>query len=126
MNSRVEAENNVTVSIKFSDSAIAIYISGTSRPITVFGNVAEDDPVDLENEKKIQLKVYMRRCTISGLLCSLSLPDSGIISSAFVSSMLGDLGRDQDLRYPVFILIFIVASVRFQLSATTAVQLLEP
>lgn len=77
-------------------------------------------------EKRIRLKVDLRLCTIAGLLCSLNLLDSGIISSASVTSMLHDLGLEQGNRYSVSILIFTVASVCFQLPATLAVRIVGP
>lgn len=96
----------------------------------VFPHVSQTDAEDgLENliqEKKIRLKVDLRLCTIAGLLCSLNLLDSGIISSASVTSMLKDLGLDQGNRYSLSILIFTVASVCFQLPATIAVRLIGP
>lgn len=87
---------------------------------------AEDDPRNLVQERKIRFKVDLRLCTIAGLLCSLNLLDSGIISSASVTSMLKDLGLDQGNRYSLSILIFTVASVCFQLPATIAVRLMGP
>lgn len=82
----------------------------------------EDNEVErLTLEKKVRLKVDVRLCTIAGLLCSLNLLDSGIISSASVTSMLKDLDLDQGNRYSVSILIFTVASVCFQLPAVLAV-----
>ncbi len=87
---------------------------------------AEDDVENLKQEKMIRLKVDLRLCTIAGLLCSLNLLDSGIISSASVTSMLKDLGLDQGNRYSISILIFTVASVCFQLPATLAVRLVGP
>ncbi|KAL9600849.1 MAG: hypothetical protein Q9219_002891 [cf. Caloplaca sp. 3 TL-2023] len=80
----------------------------------------------LRAERRIRFKVDVRLCTIAGLLCSLNLLDSGIISSASVTSMLHDLGLDQGNRYSVSILIFTVASVCFQLPATLAVRILGP
>ena len=77
-------------------------------------------------EKKLRLKVDVRLCTIAGLLCSLNLLDSGIISSASVTSMLKDLGLDQGNRYSVSILIFTVASVCCQLPAVLLVRLVGP
>lgn len=89
------------------------------------GSLAEIEE-RLREEKRIRLKVDLRLCTIAGLLCSLNLLDSGIISSASVTSMLNDLGLDQGNRYSVSILIFTVASVCFQLPATLAVRILGP
>ncbi|KAL8899743.1 MAG: hypothetical protein Q9207_006040 [Kuettlingeria erythrocarpa] len=90
----------------------------------------DESPADIEErlreEKRIRHKVDFRLCTIAGLLCSLNLLDSGIISSASVTSMLNDLGLDQGNRYSVSILIFTVASVCFQLPATLAVRILGP
>ena len=79
-----------------------------------------------EKAKRLRFKVDLRLCTIAGLLCSLNLLDSGIISSASVTSMLKDLGLDQGNRYSVSILIFTVASVCFQLPATLAVRIIGP
>ena len=84
------------------------------------------DSEALEQAKRLRLKVDYRLCTIAGLLCSLNLLDSGIISSASVTSMLKDLGLDQGNRYSVSILIFTVASVCFQLPATLAVRIVGP
>ena len=80
----------------------------------------------LRLEKKLRLKVDLRLCTIAGLLCSLNLLDSGIISSASVTSMLKDLGLDQGNRYSVSILIFTVASVCCQLPSVISVRLIGP
>ena len=84
-----------------------------------------EDDIERENEKKLRLKVDIRLCTIAGILCSLNLLDSGIISSASVTSMLDDLGL-QGNRYSVSIFIFTVASVCFQLPATIAVRVIGP
>lgn len=69
--------------------------------------------------------VDLRLCTIAGILCSLNLIDSGILSSAAVTSMLSDLDL-QGNRFSVSILLFTVASVCFQLPATLAVRILGP
>ena len=84
------------------------------------------DSEALEQAERLRLKVDYRLCTIAGLLCSLNLLDSGIISSASVTSMLKDLELDQGNRYSVSILIFTVASVCFQLPATLAVRIVGP
>lgn len=78
-----------------------------------------------ELEKKLRLKVDLRLCTIAGILCSLNLLDSGIISSASVTSMLSDLDLEGN-RYSVSIFIFTVASVVFQLPSTLAVRFIGP
>lgn len=87
---------------------------------------AQEDVGNIIGQKKVRLKADLRLCTIAGLLCSLNLLDSGIISSASVTSMLKDLGLDQGNRYSISILIFTVASVCFQLPATLAVRLIGP
>lgn len=79
----------------------------------------------LRLEKKLRLKVDFRLCTIAGLLCSLNLLDSGIISSASVTSMISDLGLEGK-RYSVSIFIFTVSSVVFQLPSTIAVRFVGP
>jgi sugar phosphate permease len=77
-------------------------------------------------EKKIRLKVDLRLCSIAGLLCSLNLLDSGVISSASVTSMLSDLELDQGNRYSVSIFIFTIASIAFQLPSTIASRTFGP
>jgi MFS family permease len=76
-------------------------------------------------EKRLRLKIDLRLCTIAGLLCSLNLLDSGIISSAAVTSMVEDLDLDGN-RYSVAIFIFTIASIAFQLPATVAVRFFGP
>jgi MFS family permease len=80
----------------------------------------------LAREKSIRRKVDLRLCSIAGLLCSLNLLDSGVISSASVTSMLSDLGLDQGNRYSVSIFIFTIASITFQLPSTIAVRIFGP
>jgi MFS family permease len=74
----------------------------------------------------IRLKVDLRLCSIAGLLCSLNLLDSGVISSASVTSMLSDLDLDVGNRYSVSIFIFTLASIAFQLPSTIAVRTFGP
>ena len=100
--------------------------NGNPKSALVSEGPLEDEVAILDEEKRIRLKVDLRLCTIAGLLCSLNLLDSGIISSASVTSMLSDLGLDQGNRYSVSILIFTVASVCFQLPATIAVRIVGP
>jgi actin cytoskeleton-regulatory complex protein SLA1 len=76
--------------------------------------------------KKLRSKVDWRLCTISGILCSLNLLDSSIISSASVTSMLSDLQLDVDNRFSVAIFIFTISSVCFQLPSTLAVRIIGP
>jgi hypothetical protein len=49
--------------------------------------------------KRLVWKVDWRLCTIAGILCSLNLMDSGIISSASVSTMFEDLDLGVGNRY---------------------------
>ena len=110
---------------------IRLKMSTTSYSSTdVFPQVShtdvEDDVEMLNRERRVRSKADLRLCTIAGLLCSLNLLDSGIISSASVTSMPKDLGLDQGNRYSISILIFTVASVCFQLPATLAVRLVGP
>ena len=86
----------------------------------------EDDPRASEREKRLRRKIDLRLCTIGALLASMNLIDSGVISSASVTSMLPDLGLDRGNRLSVAILILTVSSVLFQLPATIIVRLLGP
>ncbi|KAK4658886.1 hypothetical protein QC762_0003120 [Podospora pseudocomata] len=81
---------------------------------------------DNETYKRIRRKVDLRLCTIAGLLCSLNLLDSGVLSSAAVTSMLTDLGLDVGNRFSISIFIFTISSIIFQLPSTIAVRLLGP
>jgi MFS family permease len=76
-------------------------------------------------EKRLRLKIDLRLCTIAGLLCSLNLLDSGIISSAAVTSMIQDLDLAGN-RYSVAIFIFTISSIVFQLPSTIAVRFFGP
>ncbi len=84
-----------------------------------------DDERTLLAEKRLKLKVDIRLCTIAGLLCSLNLLDSGIISSASVTSMLSDLKLTGD-RYSVAIFIFTISSIVFQLPSTIVMRFIGP
>ncbi|KAK0624587.1 major facilitator superfamily domain-containing protein [Bombardia bombarda] len=77
-------------------------------------------------ERRVRRKVDLRLCTIAGILCSLDLLDSGVISSAAVTSMLTDLGLDVGNRFSVSIFIFTIASIVFQLPSTIAVRAFGP
>ena len=100
--------------------------SQSSQKPAISAHQCIDDPNERELEKKLRLKVDIRLCTIAGLLCSLNLLDSSIISNAYVTSMGKDLELNVGNRYSVAILIFTVASVVFQLPATLAVRWLGP
>ncbi|KXL47180.1 hypothetical protein M433DRAFT_62537 [Acidomyces richmondensis BFW] len=76
-------------------------------------------------ERRLRFKVDLRLCSIAGILCSLNLLDSGVISSASVTSMLSDLGLTGN-RYSVSIFIFTIASIAFQLPSTIAVRTFGP
>ena len=77
-------------------------------------------------EDRIRSKVDIRLCTIAGILCSLNLLDSGVISSASVTSMLADLELNRGNRYSVSIFIFTISSIAFQLPSTIAVRTYGP
>lgn len=76
-------------------------------------------------EAHLRRKVDLRLCTIAAILCSLDLLDSGVISSASVTSMIEDLDLRGN-RYSIAIFIFTIASVTFQLPSTIAVRLFGP
>ena len=90
---------------------------------------SEHDPLPISDvsleERQLRCKIDLRLCTIAGLLCSLNLVDSGILSSASVTSMLSDLSLGGD-RYSVSIFIFTVSNVVFQLPATILVRFVGP
>lgn len=90
-------------------------------------NVTDQPSDDTRHEAETHLrrKVDLRLCTIAGILCSLNLLDSGIISSAAVTSMLDDLSLT-GTRYSVAIFIFTVSSICFQLPATICLRLVGP
>lgn len=98
-------------------------VPGDEQDATVTG---ERDGIEQEWESKIRLKVDLRLCSIAVILCSLNLLDSGVISSASVTSMLSDLELDVGNRYSVSIFIFTIASIAFQLPSTIAVRILGP
>ena len=100
--------------------------SSPRTALTFHHESSEETEKRLREERRVRLKVDLRLCTIAGILTSLNLLDSGIISSASVTSMLSDLGLDRGNRYSLSILIFTVASVTFQLPATLAVRILGP
>ena len=116
-------ETAVTMS---GESDFLVSTEPTIKAPTVSAGSYEEINSNGDVEKTLRLKVDIRLCSIAGLLCSLNLLDSGIISSASVTSMLKDLGLDQGNRYSFSILIFTVASVCFQLPATLAVRILGP
>lgn len=84
-----------------------------------------DEASTILAEGKLKLKVDLRLCTIAGLLCSLNLLDSGIISSASVTSMLEDLDLT-GTRYSIAIFIFTISSIIFQLPSTILLRFVGP
>lgn len=89
-------------------------------------NSENDTPEDDKTlERQLRLKVDIRLCSIAGILCSLNLLDSGVISSASVTSMISDLDLTGN-RYSVSIFIFTIASIAFQLPSTIAVRTFGP
>lgn len=84
-----------------------------------------EDVFESQRARAIRLKIDLRLCTIAGILCSLNLLDSGILSSAAVTSMPRDLGLTGD-RFSVAIFIFTVASICAQLPATIAMRFVGP
>ena len=87
---------------------------------------SEQDELEEKWKNGIRLKVDLRLCSIAGILCSLNLLDSGVISSASVTTMLSDLELDVGNRYSVSIFIFTIASIAFQLPSTIAVRTFGP
>jgi MFS family permease len=81
---------------------------------------------EIAEQNRIRLHVDLRLCSIAGILCSLNLLDSGVISNAAVTSMLSDLDLDKGNRYSVSIFIFTIASIVFQLPSTIAVRTFGP
>ena len=84
-----------------------------------------NDEAECVSEVQLKRKIDLRLCTIAGILCSLDLLDSGIISSAAVTSMLDDLDL-QGNRFSVSIFIFTIASICFSLPATIAIRFAGP
>lgn len=70
----------------YSDGAIAAHDS-------------DDDDDEQHMHRGLSRKLDWRLCTIAGVLCSLNLMDSGIISSASVTTIFGDLGLGVGNRY---------------------------
>lgn len=91
------------------------------------GQASDEHSVEMTAlEMQVRRKVDLRLCSIAGILCSLNLLDSGILSSASVTTMLEDLELNQGNRYSVSIFIFTIANVAFQLPSTLAVRFVGP
>ncbi|KAI0004777.1 putative MFS transporter [Xylariaceae sp. FL0662B] len=84
-----------------------------------------DNEVDSAMVRRLRRKVDLRLCTIAGILCSLNLLDSGVISSASVTSMPSDLGLTGNL-FSISIFIFTISSIVFQLPSTLAARTFGP
>jgi len=73
-----------------------------SHPTVLNGDADEDassEAMTSALEAKLVRKIDLRLCTIAGILCSLNLLDSGIISSASVTSIFEDLELGVGDRY---------------------------
>lgn len=93
----------------------------------VDASIVDGDLVEKSKlEKALVRTIDWRLCTIAGILCSLNLLDSGIISSASVTTIFEDLGLGVGHRYSDSILVYTVASVFFQLPATIMVRMAGP
>ena len=98
-------------------------IDAEIRRDSLVSQYSEDE---IAEQKRIRFRVDLRLCSIAGILCSLNLLDSGVISNAAVTSMLTDLELDQGNRYSVSIFLFTIASIAFQLPSTIAVRTFGP
>ena len=104
----VSSEQVDMVSTKPSRSSVSAITSTEEPPINgsaehVSGGEDANASTLSVDELQLRRKVDWRLCTIAGILCSLNLLDSGIISSASVTSMLSDLSLTGN-RYSVAIL----------------------
>lgn len=104
-------------------------VAGATSDPLAFQHAQHDNSTDTLPELKengaVLRKIDLRLCTIAGILCSLNLLDSGIISSAAVTSMPQDLDLTGN-RFSVAIFIFTVASICFQLPATIILRFVGP
>jgi hypothetical protein len=112
-------------------------------------SIEDENDLDLLPEHEILhrslvRKIDLRLCTIAGILCSLNLIDSGIISSASVTTIFQDLDLgignryvslpncysgaaiDVEILQSISIMVYTIASVIFQLPATIAVRVIGP
>lgn len=114
-----ESSRQASIMAKATINDEAVSVHSSTSPID------QHEPQYPALEKRLRRKIDLRLCTIAGILCSLNLLDSGVISSASVTSMLTDLDLTGN-RYSVSIFIFTIASIAFQLPATLAVRFLGP
>src|SRR5271154_6545052 len=98
---------------------------GRNAPSDRYTPERRDEDFGLAAERALRFTVDIRLCTIAGLLCSLNLLDSGIISSASVTSMLQDLQLTGH-RYSISIFIFTISSIAFQLPSTILMRFIGP
>lgn len=81
--------------------------------------------LDAPAEQRLKRKIDLRLCTIAAILYSLDLIDSGILSSASVTTIFHDLSLTST-RYSVSIFVFTLASISLQLFASSAVRWIGP
>lgn len=75
-------------------------IDDAGRDADVDANMFDGDSIEKSKlERALVRTIDWRLCTIGGILCSLNLLDSGIISSASVTSIFEDLGLGEGNRY---------------------------
>lgn len=104
---------------------------GESGPGATGGLISDDDEENADDQphpeldKRIVRKIDLRLCTIAGIICSLDLIDSGIMSSASATSMPQDLGLVGN-RYSTAVWIVTLAQVVFKLPATIAMRFVGP
>ncbi|KAI1395408.1 putative MFS transporter [Hypoxylon fuscum] len=122
-------ESGIQQRHKLSSKAVDNGDVASERIFTGEDEEEEDVAVAAEDrrtlERRLRLKVDLRLCTIAGILCSLNLLDSGVISSASVTSMPTDLDLTGN-RFSVSIFIFTISSIAFQLPSTLAVRTFGP
>lgn len=104
--------------------AIAPDNYGSTDSPRVDGNDDHENSVET-SEKQLVRTIDLRLCTIAGILCSLSLQDSSVLSAAAVTSMPDDLSLTGD-RYSIAIFITTIASICCQLPATVTMRLIGP
>lgn len=121
------AESHVDNTAK-TDHPFEESVGNRNRTRTIISNDAYSrlQPEEFTSlEKKVRLKIDIRLCTIAGTLCCLNLLDSGILSSASVTTMFEDLDL-HGTRYSVSVFIFTIVNVVFKLPSTVAVRLVGP
>ncbi|EEP76666.1 conserved hypothetical protein [Uncinocarpus reesii 1704] len=119
-----------TESAKRSSGTRSIALSAAKATAAMEEDEGEEETLSIPKHEKalergLLRKVDLRLCTIAGILCSLNLIDSGIISSAAVTTMIDDLSLHGN-RYSVSIFIFTVSSIAFQLPFTLAIRFVGP